>query len=152
MQSWKKPHFKLVRLFVGPPGLEPGTTWLWVRCSNQLSYRPAHFLMRDANIYKRPDWFSSRNKIDDALKFFLWGKQATGLIIRLFNLSLKILTFILCLKITYAENCFTLNYYFITWKCSGSTRKGSPQDRSQQPSRRSFNDTIFVRSFIGNAR
>ena len=26
---------------VGPPGLEPGTTWLWVRCSNQLSYGPA---------------------------------------------------------------------------------------------------------------
>ena len=25
---------------VGPPGLEPGTTWLWVRCSNQLSYEP----------------------------------------------------------------------------------------------------------------
>jgi len=21
---------------VVPPGLEPGTTWLWVRCSNQL--------------------------------------------------------------------------------------------------------------------
>ena len=26
--------------FVGPPGLEPGTPWLWVRCSNQLSYGP----------------------------------------------------------------------------------------------------------------
>ncbi len=25
---------------VGPPGLEPGTPWLWVRCSNQLSYGP----------------------------------------------------------------------------------------------------------------
>ena len=25
---------------VGPLGLEPRTPWLWVRCSNQLSYRP----------------------------------------------------------------------------------------------------------------
>ena len=29
-----------VSLFVGPPGIEPGTYWLWVNCSNRMSYRP----------------------------------------------------------------------------------------------------------------
>ena len=35
----KKPESHLSGFLVDPPGLEPGTTWLWVRCSNQLSYR-----------------------------------------------------------------------------------------------------------------
>ena len=30
----------LCSIEVGPPGHDPGTPWLWVRCSNQLSYRP----------------------------------------------------------------------------------------------------------------
>ena len=42
-----KKHLHLCMCFlliVGPPGLEPGTPWLWVKCSNQLSYRP-YFLV-----------------------------------------------------------------------------------------------------------
>ena len=42
---WKTPSFRWKQKapfwggFVVPLGLEPRTTWLWVRCSNQLSYR-----------------------------------------------------------------------------------------------------------------
>ena len=43
LRKQKSRWFTATFLFVGPPGLEPGTPWLWVRCSNQLSYRPGSF-------------------------------------------------------------------------------------------------------------
>ena len=47
-------------LFVDQPGLEPGTYWLWVRRSNQLSYK--------SNIFKeRERWFSGQSLLQLAL-------------------------------------------------------------------------------------
>ena len=40
---------ELLSLWVVPLGLEPRTPWLWVRCSDQLSYRTCNFLMRVQN-------------------------------------------------------------------------------------------------------
>ena len=42
--------------YVGPPGLEPGTPWLWVRCSNQLSYRPSELLSLMMGGKNRKNW------------------------------------------------------------------------------------------------
>ena len=67
--NWGHPHLQCGALptelrylvFVVPAGLEPATYWLWVSCSNQLSYRTFFILtlQRYEQFFKLPNFLQS---------------------------------------------------------------------------------------------
>ena len=78
-------YFKNNLPFMGPAGLEPATRGLWVRCSNQLSYRPfrKHYITLFYRFSQAAEYENSgiqhERKIKEKYRFMrqhAWKKRA----------------------------------------------------------------------------